>query len=110
MTEENTQAFDDDEEFDPQEAERRIDEFLAAAADLGGPPVEELAGQVLDTVAAAQSEVGRLLDDEPTNKVIATMLLLSRQHRDHVNDDTDVQWRLSAASTLVTGMIRANEG
>lgn len=111
VTEDNPQAFDDDEEtFDPEEGERQIDEFLAAAADLGGTPVDELAAGVVDTVANAQAEVTRLLDDEPTNKIIATMLVLSRRHRAHVNEDTDVQWRLSAAATLVSGLIRPGEG
>ena len=110
MTEGTPQAFDDDEEaFDPEEAERQIDEFLAAAAELGGTAADDLADQVVETVAGAQADVTRLLGDEPTNKIIATMLVLSRRHREHVNENTDVQWRLSAASTLVSGMIRPGE-
>lgn len=110
MSEDNPQAFDDEEEFDPEEAERQIDEFLAAAAELGGTPVDDLADRVVDTVANAQAEVTAVLENEPTNKIIATMLVLSRRHREHVNEDTDVQWRLSAASTLVSGLIRPGEG
>jgi hypothetical protein len=36
----------DEEELDPQEAERRITQFVTSADELSGPPVEELAERV----------------------------------------------------------------
>jgi hypothetical protein len=66
--------FLDDEEFDPEDAERSIAEFIAGT------------------------------------DAHATMLLLSRQHWEAMHDDTLLQWRLSAASTLVTGFIRPGQG
>jgi hypothetical protein len=42
--------------------------------------------------------------DVGTNKLIATMLLVSRQGREE-EDDQPRQWQLYAASTLLSGLI-----
>jgi hypothetical protein len=36
------EPFDEEEELDAEEAERRITQFITSAEDLPGPPVEEL--------------------------------------------------------------------
>ena len=105
-----TDEQDFEEDFDPEEAERSIAEFIDAADALDGPSTQQLADDVLAAVASAQSAVDRLLDEQPTNKIIATMLVLSRRHRVEVDQDSALQWRLSAAATLVSGKIRPGEG
>ena len=104
------ESFDDEEEFDPEEAERSIAEFIEAADELGGVPIADLAAQVLAEVERAQDGMRVVFDGQSTNKIIATMLLLGRQHRDVMSEDTALAWRLSAASTLVSGFIRPGEG
>jgi hypothetical protein len=47
------EPFDDEEELDAEEAERRITQFITSAEELPGPPVEELAEQVVALMQAA---------------------------------------------------------
>ena len=95
---------DDDEDFDPEEAERQIDEFIVAADDLSGPSVTDLASRVLSISESTWAEVGVAFDDVSVNKVIATMLWLSRESRGAA-PDSPRYWALSAASTYVSGWI-----
>jgi hypothetical protein len=95
----------DDEDFDPEEAERRITEFVASAEELPGPPVTELADHVAELMRAAWREVETTVaSGKPHNKVLATQLLLSQRARGLRSDDPE-QWRLFAASTLLSGMV-----
>jgi hypothetical protein len=97
-------VVDDDEDFDPEENERQISEFIAAADDLPGPSVTDLASLVVSISESTWAEVGVALDDASVNKVIATMLWLSRESRG-APPDSARYWALSAASTYVTGWI-----
>jgi len=53
---------------------------------------------------AAWTEVEAIVSASPHNKVLATQLHLSQQARGLQSDDPE-QWRLFAASTLLSGMI-----
>ena len=64
----------EEEELDPEEAERRITHFVTAADELPGPPVEELAEQVAELMREAWSDLERIMDGKPHNKVLATQL------------------------------------
>jgi hypothetical protein len=98
------ETWDDTEDFGPEEAERRINEFVAAANDLPGPAMSELAGRVIEVIRAASAEPESLLAGVPHNNVPATQLLLSQRARHLTADDAD-QWHLFAASTLLSGRI-----
>lgn len=95
---------DPEEEFDPEEDERRISEFIAAADQLPGPSVADLASRVLSISEGAWAGVGAAFDDVTTNKVIAVMLWLSREART-ATPDSPRYWALSAGSTYATGSI-----
>lgn len=90
---------DTGDEFDPEQAEREIQAFLDAADALGGPAVADLAA-----VGEAWAGVERAMAGVPNNKLIATMLLVSRQARETSADDPR-HWQLHAASTLLSGLI-----
>jgi hypothetical protein len=96
--------LDDEDDFDPEEAERQIAEFIAAADGLDGPPTAQSADAVLAIVDEAWDRIGAALGGLATNQIIATMLELSRRHRS-VEPNTREQWCLSAASTLAGGHI-----
>ena len=100
-----SETFDEDEEFDPEAAERSIREFIDSAGSLPGLPVAELADSVGDIVADAYRRIQGIVDGQPHNKVLATQLLLSQRARQHPAPDDPEQWRLYAASTLLNGMI-----
>ena len=90
--------------FDPEAAERAISEFIDAAEALPGPAVGELAEMVAGVMREAWDRVEGLVSGQRHNKVLAVQLLLSRQAREQRPDDRE-QWRLFAASTLLSGMI-----
>jgi hypothetical protein len=93
-----------EEELDPEEAERRITQFVTSAEELPGPPVAELAEQVGALKRAASRDLEAIMDGKPHNKVLATQLLLGQRARGLQTDDPE-QWRLYAASTLVSGIV-----
>jgi hypothetical protein len=100
----------EEEELDPEEAERRITEFVTSADELPGPSVEDLAEQVVELMRAAWSDLERIMDGKPHNKVLATQLLLGQRARAMQTDDPE-QWRLYAATMLLSGMVvRSVEG
>jgi hypothetical protein len=94
----------EEEELDPEEAERRITQFVASADELPGPPVEELAEQVAELMRTAWSDLERSMDGKPHNKMLATQLLLGQRARALQSDDPE-QWRLYAATMLLSGMV-----
>lgn len=96
--------LDDEDDFDPEQAERDIQAFIEAAEALDGPPVADLAAGVADVVADAWTAVERRMAEVGTNKLIATMLLVSRQARE-LDSDEPRQWQLHASSTLLSGLI-----
>jgi hypothetical protein len=96
----------EDEDFDPEEGERRITEFITRAEELPGPPVAELGEEIAELMRAAWRDVVAVLDGKPHNKVLAVQLLLSQRARELQPDDHE-KWRLSAATTLLGGMISA---
>ena len=99
-----------EEELDPEEAERRITQFVTSADELPGPTVEELAGQVAELMRTAWFDVEGVMDGKPHNKVLAAQLLLGQRARTLQPDDPE-QWRLHAATTLLSGMVvRSVEG
>ena len=94
----------EEEEFDAEEAERRITQFVMSADELPGPSVEELSEQVAGLMRAAWSELEGIVDGRPHNKVLATQLLLGQRARALQPDDPE-QWRLYAATMLLSGMV-----
>ena len=100
----------EEDELDPEEAERRITQFVKSAGGLPGPPVEELAEQVAALMREACADLEAIMDGKAHNKVLATQLLLSQRARGLEPDDPE-QWRLHAAATLLSGMVvRGVEG
>ena len=100
----------DEEGLDPEEAERRITQFVTSADELPGPPVGELAEQVAALMREAWTDLETIMEGQAHNKVLATQLLLSQQARGRRPDDPE-QWRLYAASTLLGGkVVRSVEG
>jgi hypothetical protein len=100
----------EEEELDPEEAERRITQFVTSADELPGPSVEELAEQVVGLMRVAWTDLDEIMDGRPHNKVLATQLLLGQRARAMQTDDPE-QWRLFAANTLLSGMVvRGVEG
>jgi hypothetical protein len=95
---------DDEELLDPEEAERRITEFISTADQLPGVPVAELTDRIAELMRTTSDSLETILADVPHNKVLASHLLLSQRARSLPPDDPE-QWRLYAASTLVSGMI-----
>ena len=100
------ETLDDEEDLDPEEAECRITQFITCAEELPGPPVAELGEEVAELMRIAWRDVAEVLDGKPHNKVLAVQLLLSRRARELQPDDHE-KWRLSAATTLLGGMISA---
>ena len=97
----------DEEELDPEEAERRITQFVTSADELPGPPVEELAEQVATLMRSAWFDLEEITAGKPHNKVLATQLLLGQRARELRPDDPE-QWRLYAATMLLSGMVVRN--
>src|SRR5215203_3626300 len=98
------EPFDDEEELDAEEAERRITQFITSAEELPGPPVEELAEQVAALMRAALRDLEKLMEGKPHNKVLATQLLLGQRARGLQQHDPQ-QWPLHAASSLMSGLV-----
>lgn len=94
----------DEEELDPEEAERRITQFITSADELPGPPVEELAERVTALMRAALRDLEKLVDGKPHNKVLATQLLLGQRARGLQQHDPE-QWHLHAATALPSGIV-----
>jgi hypothetical protein len=94
----------DEEERDPEEAERRITQFIMSAEELPGPPVEELAEQVTALMRAALRDLEKLMEGKPHNKALATQLLLGQRARELQQHDPE-QWHLFAATTLLNGIV-----
>jgi hypothetical protein len=95
---------EDEEELDPEEAERRITQFITSAEELPGPPVAELAEQVGAFMRAASGDLEAIMDGKPHNKVLATQLLLGQRARAIQPEDPE-RWRLSAATTLLSEIV-----
>jgi hypothetical protein len=89
---------------DPEEAERRITQFVISADELSGPPVEELADQVAALMRTALRDLEAIMDGKPHNKVLATQLLLGQRARGLQQHDPE-QWPLHAASSLLSGLV-----
>lgn len=94
----------EEEELDPEEAERRITQFVRSADELSGPPVEELAERVSALMRAALRDLETIMEGKPHNKVLATQLLLGQRARELQPHDPE-QWHLYAASTLLSGIV-----
>lgn len=96
--------MNDDVDIDPEEAERRITEFVASAEELPGPSVAELADHVAELMRAAYRDVEAVVSETPHNKVFAVELFLG-QHARGLQPDNPEQWRLNAAVSLLSGMV-----
>jgi hypothetical protein len=94
----------DEEELDPEEAERRITQFVTFAEELPCPPVEELAEEVSMLMRAALRDLETIMEGRPHNKVLATQLLLGQRARGLQMGDPE-QWHLYAASTLLSAIV-----
>ena len=94
----------EEEELDAEEAEQRITQFITSAEELPGPPVEELAEQVVALMQAALRDLEKLMEGKPHNKVLATQLLLGQRARE-LEQYNPQQWHLRAASTLLSGIV-----
>jgi hypothetical protein len=95
--------FDEEEEFDPEEADQRITQFVRSADELSGRPVEELADQVAALMRTALRDLEAIMEGKPHNKVLATQLLLGQRARGLQHDPE--QWPLHAASSLLSGLV-----
>jgi catechol 2,3-dioxygenase-like lactoylglutathione lyase family enzyme len=84
--------------------EARLTEFIEGAEPLAGPAVATLADGITAVVADAAERIGALIDGVAHNKILATQLLQSQRAR-QVEEGSDDQWRLSAASTLLSPTI-----
>jgi hypothetical protein len=102
------EPLNEDEELDPDEAERRIRAFVASAEELPGPPVAELADRVAELMREAWRDVETIISGKPHNKVLAVELLLSQRARGFQADDPE-QWRLHAATSLLSGIAIVND-
>jgi hypothetical protein len=98
---------DEGELLDPEEAERRITEFITSAEELPGPPVEELADSVAELMLATWSDVETIMRGKPHNKLLAAQLLLGQRARG-LQPENPEQWRLHAATSLLSGMVIRN--
>ena len=98
------EPLDDEEVLDAEEAERRITQFITSAEELPGPPVEELAEQVVALMRAASRDLEAIMEGKPHNKVLATELLLGQRARAIQPEDPE-RWRLSAATTLLSELV-----
>ncbi|MBA3425339.1 MAG: hypothetical protein ACR2HO_00890 [Rubrobacteraceae bacterium] len=98
---------EDGEDFDPEEAERRITEFVTTSDELPGPTVADLAERVVGLMRTTWDDIEEIMDGIPHNKLLATQLLLSQRARGLQPDDPE-QWRLFAATTLLSGMVPAS--
>jgi L-serine deaminase len=97
----------DKEEFDPEEAERRITQFVTSAGKLSGPPVKELAEQVATLMRSAWSDLEEVMAGKAHNKVLATQLLLGQRARG-LQPHGPEQWRLHAATSLLSWIVVRN--
>jgi hypothetical protein len=98
------EPFDEEEEFDPEEADKRITQFVRSADELPGPPVEELADRVAALMRTASRDLEAIMEGKPHNKVLATQLLLGQRARALHMDDPE-QWPLHAASSLLSRLV-----
>ena len=89
--------------------ERQITEFIATAADLAGPPTDEVAAAVEAIVAEAWQAIEARLDGVAHNKVLATHLLLGQRSRSD-QPDSPAYWQRSAASTLLSWFVGRGAG
>jgi hypothetical protein len=96
--------FDEEQEFDPEEADQRITQFVRSADELSGPPVEELADQVAALMRTALRDLEAIMEGKPHNKVLATQLLLGQRARGLQQYDPE-QWPLHAASSLLSSLV-----
>jgi hypothetical protein len=96
---------DEEEDFDPEESERRISEFITSAEKLPGPPVAELADDVAEVMRAAWRDIETIMSGKLHNKVLATQLLLGQRARGLQKADDPEHWRFSAATTLLSGRV-----
>jgi hypothetical protein len=94
----------DEDELDPEEAERRITQFAISGDELPGAPVEELAERVTALMRATSRDLETIMDGMAHNKVLATQLLLGQRARGRQPHDPQ-QWHLYAASTLLSGIV-----
>ena len=101
------EPLDEDEDLDSEEAERRIRAFVASAEELPGPSVAELADRVADLMRVAWRDVETIVSGKPHNKVLAVELFLSQRARGLQADDPE-QWRLHAATSLLSGIAIGN--
>lgn len=93
----------DDEVLDPEEAERRVTEFITSAEKLPGSPVAELADRIAELIRATWRDVETIISGCPNNKVLAVELFLGQRARGLQPDDPE-QWRLHAATSLLSGI------
>src|SRR5215207_7826758 len=96
-------SFDEEEEFDPEEADQRITQFVRSADKLSGPPVEELADQVAALMRTALRDLEAIMEGKPHSKARATQLLLGQRARGLQHDPE--QWPLHAASSLPSALV-----
>ena len=95
---------DEDDEFDPEQADPEILAFIESADELDGPPVTELAADVADVLGRAWATIEERMAAIPDNKLLATMLLVGRQARE-LQPDEPRQPQLHAASSLLSGLV-----
>ena len=71
-------AFGDEEDFDPEAAEQAISEFVDSTESIPGLAVGELAEVVLGVVLEAWERIQGLMSGQAHTKVLATQLLIGQ--------------------------------
>jgi hypothetical protein len=99
------EPFDEEEELDPEEAERHIARFMTSAEELTGSLVAELAARVDALMREASRDLETIMEGKPHNKVLATQLLLGQRARAMPPEEEPERRRLSAASTLLSEIV-----
>jgi hypothetical protein len=95
----------EEEELDPEEAERHIARFMTSAEELPGSLVAELAARVDVLMREASRDLETIMEGKPHNKVLATQLLLGQRARAMPPEEEPERRRLSAASTLLSEIV-----
>lgn len=98
-------GFEEEAAAEAAANDAQIDDFIRNADTEDGALVRRLADAVSGDVTRAADGIAATLADQPNNVVVATMLELGRRSRELPPEGRAV-WIASAASTLVSPLIR----
>jgi predicted lactoylglutathione lyase len=101
-------GFEEDIQQQIAETDAKLTDFITNADGAGGTTVAQLADAVVATLRQSYDAINTLLAEHPNNVVLGTMLSLSQRSRSIATAEPDY-WLTSAASTIVSSMIRPGE-